>query len=56
MVGMMAVLIGAVALAVLLLARRRNSAPLETLKRRYASGELSDEQYQESKRLLEGGR
>ena len=56
MVGMMAVLIGAVAVAVLLLARRRSSGPLETLKRRYASGELSDEQYQESKRLLEGGR
>jgi hypothetical protein len=56
MIGMMAVLIGAVAVVLLLLARRRTSGPLETLKRRYASGELSDEQYQESKRLLEGGR
>jgi len=54
MVGMMAVLIGAVALAVFLLARRRPGGPLDTLKRRYASGELSAEEYQERKRLLEG--
>jgi Short C-terminal domain len=54
MVGMMAVLIGAVALAVFLLARRRPGGPLETLKRRYAKGELSAEEYQERKRLLEG--
>ncbi|HWP33301.1 MAG TPA: SHOCT domain-containing protein [Solirubrobacterales bacterium] len=54
MVGMMAVLIGAVALAVFLLARRRPGGPLDTLERRYASGELSAEDYQERKRLLEG--
>ncbi len=54
MVGMMAVLIGAVALAVFLLARRRPGGPLDTLKRRYAKGELSAEEYQERKRLLEG--
>jgi hypothetical protein len=54
MVGMMAVLISAVALAVLLLARRRPGGPLDTLKRRYAKGELSAEEYQERKRLLEG--
>jgi uncharacterized membrane protein len=54
MVGMMAVLIGAVALAVFLLDRRRPGGPLETLKRRYARGELSAEEYQERKRLLEG--
>lgn len=55
MVGMMAVLIGAVALALFLLARRR-PGPLDTLKRRYAKGELSAEEYQERKQLLEGGR
>jgi hypothetical protein len=53
MVGMMAVLIGAVALALFLLARRRPGS-LDTLKRRYAKGELSAEEYQERKRLLEG--
>lgn len=53
MVGMMAVLIGAVALALFLLARRRQG-PLDTLKRRYAKGELSAEEYQERKQLLEG--
>jgi hypothetical protein len=53
MVGMMAVFIGAVALALFLLARRR-PGPLDTLERRYASGELSAEEYQERKRLLEG--
>jgi hypothetical protein len=56
MVGMMAVLIGAVALALFLLARRRPSGPLDTLERRYAKGELSAEEYQERKRLLEGSR
>jgi len=58
MVGMMAVLIGAVAVAVSWLSRRRDGSrpdsPLETLRRRYASGELDEEQYQERKRLLEG--
>jgi Short C-terminal domain len=53
MVGMMAVLIGAVALALFLLARRRPK-PLDMLKRRYANGELTGEEYQERKRLLEG--
>ncbi|HEX6455976.1 MAG TPA: SHOCT domain-containing protein [Solirubrobacterales bacterium] len=54
MIGMMAVLIGAVALSLLLLARWRPGGPLETLKRRYASGELSADEYQERRRLLEG--
>lgn len=54
MVGVMAVLIGAVALAVFLLARRRPGGPLDTLKRRYTTGELSAEEYQERKQLLEG--
>jgi uncharacterized membrane protein len=48
------VFLGAVALAVFLLARRRPGGPLDTLKRRYATGELSAEEYQERKRLLEG--
>jgi Predicted membrane protein (DUF2078). len=54
MVGMMAVLIGAVALALFLLARRRPGGPSDTLKRRLAKGELTAEEYQERKRLLEG--
>lgn len=54
MVGMMAVLIAAVALALFLLARWRPGGPLETLKRRHAKGELSAEEYQERRRLLEG--
>jgi hypothetical protein len=54
MVGMMAVLIAAVGLAVFLLARWRPGGPQETLKRRYAKGELSAEEYQEHRRLLEG--
>ena len=57
MIGMMAVLIIAVALAAYWLSRRRGSgpdSPLETLQRRYANGELSEEQYQESRQLLEG--
>lgn len=53
MVGVMAVLIGAVTLALFLLARRRPGS-LDTLKRRYAKGELSAEEYQERKQLLEG--
>lgn len=53
MVGMMAVLIGAVALALFLLARRR-PGPLDTLERRYARGELSAEEYRKRKQLLEG--
>lgn len=54
MVGTMAVLIGSIILALLLLARRRPNGPLEILERRYASGELSAEEYQERRRLLEG--
>lgn len=55
MVGMMAVLIAAVALAAFLLRRRRRSpGPLELLQQRLARGELSAEQYQERKQLLEG--
>jgi uncharacterized membrane protein len=57
MIGVMAVLIAAVGGAVFWLTRRRTAAPdspLETLKRRYAAGELSAEQFAESKRLLEG--
>jgi hypothetical protein len=54
MVGMMAVLIGAVALVLFLLARRQSSGPLDTLKRRFAKGELTADEYQERKRLLEG--
>jgi hypothetical protein len=54
MVGMMAVLIAAVGLALFLLARWRPGSPQETLRRRYAEGELSTEEYQEHRRLLEG--
>lgn len=54
MVGMMAVLIGAVAGAVLLLSRRRPRGPLDTLKRRFAAGEISSEDYEKRRRLLEG--
>lgn len=55
MTGMMAALIVAAAAAVLFLARREPNSPLDTLKRRFASGELSAEEYEERKRLLEGG-
>lgn len=55
MVGVMAVLIAAVAVAVLWLGRRRRaSGPLDTLERRFAAGEISAEEFRESKRLLEG--
>ena len=55
MVGIMAVLIAAVALALFLLRpRRRRSDPVETLRRRLASGEISAEEYHERLRLLEG--
>jgi hypothetical protein len=53
MVGRVAVLIGALALALFLLARRRPS-PLGTLKRRFGKGRLTRDEYQERKRLLEG--
>lgn len=56
MVGMMAVLIAAVALALFLLRpRRRRSDPVETLRRRLASGEIGAEEYRERLQLLEGG-
>ena len=57
MIAMMAILIGAVGIAVFFLGRRRPSArsPLEILQQRYASGELSAEEFQERKRLLGGG-
>ncbi len=55
MVGMMAVLIGAVALAVLLLRPKRSlSGPQEVLEQRFARGELSADEYRQSKQLLEG--
>lgn len=54
MVGMMAVLIGAVAVAVLWFSRRRPHGPLDTLKQRYAAGELTNEEYEERRRLLGG--
>lgn len=53
-VGIMAVLIGAVAVAVLWLGRRRQRGPLDTLEQRFAAGELSADEYRERKRLLEG--
>lgn len=56
MVGMMAVLIAAVGLAVFLVRPgRRRQDPVETLRRRLASGDLSAEEYRERLRLLEGG-
>ncbi|MEX2106181.1 MAG: SHOCT domain-containing protein [Solirubrobacterales bacterium] len=54
MIGMMAVLIGAVAVAVLWFSRRRPHGPLDTLKQRYAAGELTNEEYEERRRLLGG--
>lgn len=54
MIGMMAVLIAAVAIAVFWLTRRRQRGPLDTLRQRYTSGELSAEDYEERKRLLGG--
>ncbi len=57
MVGMMAVLIGAVALVLVWLRpKRRSSGPQEVLEQRFARGELSAEEYRQSKQLLEGGR
>jgi hypothetical protein len=57
MVGMMVVLIAAVALALFLLRpRRRRSGPVEILRRRLAGGEIGVEEYRERLRLLEGGR
>ncbi len=56
MLGVMAVLIVGVALALWWFAgRRRPADPLETLRRRYARGELNADEYAERKRLLQGG-
>lgn len=55
MVGVMAVLIAGVALALILLRPRRRSDPIEKLRRRLASGEISAEEYRERLQLLEGG-
>lgn len=56
MVGVMAALIVAVALALFLLRPgRRRSDPVETLRRRLASGEIGAEEYRERLALLEGG-
>lgn len=56
MLGVIAVLIGAVALPLLWLSRRRPAGPLELLQQRFARGDLTADQYQERKRLLEGSR
>jgi hypothetical protein len=56
MVGMMAVPIIAIALALLIFKPwRRSGNALERLDRRFASGELSAEEYRERKKLLDGG-
>ena len=56
MVGMMAVPIIAIALALLIFKPwRRSGNAQERLDRRLASGELSAEEYRERKKLLEGG-
>lgn len=34
--------------------RRRDETPLEILQRRYAAGEISADEYQERRRMLEG--
>jgi len=56
MIGMMAVLIGAVALALAIFKPWRHSqSSRSVLDRRFASGELSAEEYRQAKSLLEGG-
>lgn len=51
----MAVVIGALDLALLWLARRRrDSGPLDLLDRRYARGDLTTQEYEERPRLLGG--
>jgi Short C-terminal domain len=55
MLGIMAVLIGAVAVALFWFARRGGAGPAETLQRRFARGEISAEEYEERRRLLGGG-
>lgn len=56
MVGMMAVLIGAVALALLWLRPRGHprGRPMDVLKRRFAEGDLTEAEYRDRKQLLEG--
>jgi hypothetical protein len=56
MVGMMAVLIGAVALALAIFRPWRHSSRTsrEVLDRRFAAGELSAAEYRQAKELLEG--
>ena len=56
MVGMMAVPIIAIALALLIFKPwRRSGNAREQLERRFASGDLTAEEYRERKKLLEGG-
>lgn len=55
-IGMMAVLIGGVAVALLWIGRRRPGGPLDILDQRYARGELSAEAYRERRGLLEESR
>jgi hypothetical protein len=56
MIGMMAVLIGAVAVALVIFKPWRHSqSSRNVLDRRFASGELSAEEYRQAKSLLEGG-
>jgi hypothetical protein len=57
MVGMMAVLIGAVALALLWLRPRRRpvGSSLDLLAQGFARGEFTEDEYRDRKRLLEGG-
>lgn len=54
MIGMMTVFIVAVGAAVFWLSRRRPRGPLDTLRRRFAAGELTTEEYEERRRLLGG--
>lgn len=54
MIGMMAVLIGAVALAIFWFTRRQPRSPMDVLEQRYARGELSAEEYQQRQHLLGG--
>lgn len=51
-----AVIVGLVALLMSGVGRRPNETPLQILKRRYASGELSTEEYEERKQHLEQDR
>lgn len=56
MVGMMAVLVAAVALIIFLLRpRRRSQGALDLLQQRFARGDLSPGEYQRDRQLLQGG-